>query len=102
MCPNTPKLITVNADYNDIARLLPLTIIVSSKNWTILIIDKANITINRPNRLIAHPYTVTCITNCSSLLVCTKCLHHVTIVIVLTIKIRTYIIMSPYLTIAHL
>ena len=34
-----------------------LTIIVNSKNWTILIIVKENITVNRQNRLIAHPYT---------------------------------------------
>ena len=58
MCPNTPKLIIVGADYYDITQLLPLTIIVNSKNWTILIIDKENIAINRPNRLIAHPYFV--------------------------------------------
>ena len=51
-----PKVITVGADYNDITRLLPLTIIASSKNWTISIIDKENIAINRQNRLISHPY----------------------------------------------
>ena len=32
---------------------MPLTIIVSNKNW---IIDKENIVINRQNQLIAHPY----------------------------------------------
>ena len=41
------KLITMSADYHDITRLLPLMIIV---------IDKQNITVNRHNRLIAHPY----------------------------------------------
>ena len=32
-------------DYHNIGRLLLLTIIVSCKNWTILIIDKENITV---------------------------------------------------------
>ena len=48
----------VSANYHDITRLLLLTIIVISKNYTISIIGKGNITVNRQNRLIAHPYTV--------------------------------------------
>ena len=35
-------------------RLLPLTIIVYSKNYTISIIVKENIMVDRQNRLIAH------------------------------------------------
>ena len=53
---NTPKLVMVSASYHDITRLLLLMIIVISKNYTILIIGKGNITVNRQNRLIAHPY----------------------------------------------
>ena len=53
MCLNTAKLVMISADYHDIERLLLLMIIVSSKNCSISIIDKKNITINR---LIAHPY----------------------------------------------
>ena len=44
------------SDYDDIIQLLPLMIIVYSKNYTISIIMKENITVNRQNRLIAHPY----------------------------------------------
>ena len=47
------KVSVLSDNYHDI-RLL--TIIVSSKYWTILIIVKENITNNRQNRLIAHPY----------------------------------------------
>ena len=42
-------------DYHDIVGLLLLTIIVNSKNQMISIIVKENITVNRQNRLIAHP-----------------------------------------------
>ena len=45
-------------DYDDIIQLLPLMIIVYSKNYTILIIIKENIIVNRQNRLIAHPYSM--------------------------------------------
>ena len=45
----------ISDNYHDIGRLLLLTIIVSSKNQTISIIVKENITVNRQNRLIAHP-----------------------------------------------
>ena len=38
------------------ARLLLVSITVSSKNCTISIIVKENITVNRQNRLITHPY----------------------------------------------
>ena len=38
---------TCRDNYHNIGRLLPLTIIVGSKNWTILIIVKENITVNR-------------------------------------------------------
>ena len=50
------KLAMTKSDYDDIIRLLPLTIIVYSKNYTISIIIKENITVNRQNRLIAHLY----------------------------------------------
>ena len=50
------KLAITKSDYDDIIRLLPLTIIVYSKNYTISIIIKENITVNRQNRLIAHLY----------------------------------------------
>ena len=43
-------------DYHDIGQLLLLTIIVSSKNWTISIIVKVNIMVSRQNWLITHPY----------------------------------------------
>ena len=55
MCVKIGKIAMINDDYCDIERLLLLTIIVSSKNWTISIIVKEDITINRQNRLIAHP-----------------------------------------------
>ena len=44
---NVSKHCTTGAIYHDIAQLLLLTIIVSDKNYTISIIDKENITINR-------------------------------------------------------
>ena len=46
----------ISANYHDITQLLLLMIIGSSKNYTISIIGKENITVNRQNRLIAHPY----------------------------------------------
>ena len=49
-------IVMISDDYNDIGQLLLLTIIVISKNWIIsIIIVKENITVNRQNRLIAHP-----------------------------------------------
>ena len=47
--------VMTKSDYDDIKWLLPLTIIVYSENYTISIIIKENITVNRQNRLIAHP-----------------------------------------------
>ena len=58
MCAKMRKIVMISNDYYDIGRLLLLTIIVSSKNWTISIIVKENITVNRQNQLIAHPYLV--------------------------------------------
>ena len=58
MCAKMRKIAMISDDYCDIGRLLLLTIIVSSKNWTISIIVKENITVNRQNRLIAHPYFI--------------------------------------------
>ena len=49
------KVVMISDDYHDIGRLLLITIIASSKNCTISIIVKQNITVNRQNRLIAHP-----------------------------------------------
>ena len=54
VCKNG-KTAMISDDYHDIGRLLLLTIIVDSKNWTISIIVKENITVNKQNRLIAHP-----------------------------------------------
>ena len=48
----------ISDDYCNIGKLLLLTIIVNSKNWTISIIVKEDITVNRQNRLIAHPNCV--------------------------------------------
>ena len=48
----------ISDDYHNMGRLLLLTIIPSSKNWTISIIVTENITVNRQNRLIVHPYTL--------------------------------------------
>ena len=48
----------ISDNYHDIGRLLILTIIVDSKNWTISIIVKENITVNRQNQFIAHPYNI--------------------------------------------
>ena len=56
MCLKALQLIMISADNHDITRLLLLTIIVSGKKCSILIIDRQNIPINRQNRLIAHPY----------------------------------------------
>ena len=55
MCVKMGKIVMISDDYHDIGRLLLLTIIASSKNWTISIIVKVNITVNRQNQLIAHP-----------------------------------------------
>ena len=49
------KIGMISDDYHDIGRLLLPTIIVVSKNWTISIIVKQNITVNRQNWLIAYP-----------------------------------------------
>ena len=46
----------ISDDYHDIGRLLLLMIIVNCKNWTISIIVKENIMVNRQKT--AHPYTV--------------------------------------------
>jgi len=54
MCLNIVIKLVICANYHNIAQLLFLTIIVSSKNYMILIIGKENITINRQNQLIAH------------------------------------------------
>ena len=56
MCLNITKLLMISASYHDITRSLLLVIIVSSKNYTISIIGKENITVNRQNWLIAHPH----------------------------------------------
>ena len=45
----------ISDDYHNIVRVLPLTIIVNSKNQTISIIVKENIAVNRQNWLITHP-----------------------------------------------
>ena len=63
MCLNITKLLMISANYHNITRLLLLTIIVSSKNYTISIIGKDNIMVNRQNRLIAHPYFIRTIVN---------------------------------------
>ena len=47
MCLNIAQLVMIRANYHNIAQLLLLTIIVSSKNYTVSIIDKENITIYR-------------------------------------------------------
>ena len=47
----------ISDDYQDIGRLLLPTIIVKSKHWMISIIVEENITVNRQNWLIAHPYS---------------------------------------------
>ena len=44
------------SDYDNILQLLLPTIIVYSKDYTILIIDKENIMVNTQNWLISHPY----------------------------------------------
>ena len=55
MCVKIGKIAMINDNYCNIERLLLLTIIVSNKNWTILIIIKEDITVNMQNQLIAHP-----------------------------------------------
>ena len=51
------KFVMISDDYHNIEpQLLLLTIIVDSKNWTMLISIKENITVNRRNRLIAYLY----------------------------------------------
>ena len=45
----------ITDNYHDVGRLLLLMIIVDSKNKTVSIIVKENITVNRQSRLIAHP-----------------------------------------------
>ena len=47
------KIPMISDVYHDIRQLLLLTIIAYSKNWTIIV--KESITVNRQNRLIAHP-----------------------------------------------
>ena len=54
MCVKMGNIVMISDNYHDIGQLLLLTIIVSSKNQTISIIVKGNITVNRQNRLIAH------------------------------------------------
>ena len=58
MCVKMGNIVMISDNYHDIGRLLLLTIIVSSKNQMISIIVKENITVNRQNRLIAHPYFI--------------------------------------------
>ena len=58
MCAKMRKIAMISDNYCDIGQLLLLTIIVSSKNWTISIIFKENITVNRQNQLITHPYFI--------------------------------------------
>ena len=47
MCVKMGKIVMISDDFCKILRLLLLMIIVNSKNWTILIIVKENITVNR-------------------------------------------------------
>jgi len=56
MCLNIAIKLVVYANYHDIAQLLLLMIIASSKNYMISINSKENITINRQNWLIVHHY----------------------------------------------
>ena len=50
------NFVMTKGSYDNIIRLFPLAIIVYySKNYTISIIIKENITVNRQNWLIAHP-----------------------------------------------
>ena len=57
VCVKMGKIAMISDDYHNIGRLLLLTIIVDSKNWTTSIIVKENITVNRQNQLISHPYS---------------------------------------------
>ena len=61
----------ISDDYHDIGQLLLLTIIVKSKNLTISIIVKGNMTVNRQKRLIVHPYTLLRTTILTSFVICT-------------------------------
>jgi len=54
MCINIAMICAI---YHNIVQLLLLTIIVSSKNYMILIIGKENIAINKQNQLIVQPYS---------------------------------------------
>ena len=56
MCKNGKIVISDN--YHDIVRLLLITIIVNSNDWTISVTVKENIAVNRQDRLIAHPYHI--------------------------------------------
>ena len=56
MCINA-KIIIIGNDYHDIRRLLLLMIIFNYKNWTISIIIKENITVNRQNRITRNEVT---------------------------------------------
>ena len=49
MCVKMGKIVMTSDDYCDIGRLLLLMIIVGSKNWTISIIVKEDIMVNRQN-----------------------------------------------------
>ena len=57
MCIKMENL-SINDNYHNIGRLLLLMIIVDIKNWAISIIVKENITVNRQNLFISHPYYV--------------------------------------------
>ena len=50
--------IYISDNYHNIGQLLLLMIIADIKNRAISIIVKENITVNRQNRLISHPYYV--------------------------------------------
>jgi len=56
ICLNIAIKLVIHANYHDIAQLLPLTIIVSSKKLHNIDYWQRNITINRQNWLISHPY----------------------------------------------
>ena len=52
MCLNITKLVMISANYHNITQLLFLTVIVNSKNCTILIIGKENITLGKTGYLL--------------------------------------------------
>ena len=58
MCLNIAKPLIISPNCYDITQLLLLTIIGIKKNYTIPIIGKESITVNRQNWLIAHTYTL--------------------------------------------